>query len=159
MADAFTGPDFLDSLVTKCEADPTLNGYSPTVSVYDYWPSQQEPLTDALILGYRITDDSEWSATGQLRGEDTVRVECAIECLRAGAGRIPARAARQQVRDILQRVHEIVRDDRPVVGEQTIVAKLVSRDMQQYPVEIGDGKTPARVCSVEFVIGYTARTK
>ena len=159
MADSWTAPTFLDDLVTLAEADATIAAFDPAVTVYDYWPSPQESLTDALILGYRVRDDSEWAALAQRRADTKVMVECAIECTRPGAGRTVARAARDRVKDVLQRVHELVRDTPPTAGEQTISALIIERDMQQYPVAIGDASTPGRTCAIEFVIEYTARTR
>lgn len=160
MADVFTAPKFLDDLKVLLDADATLSTLtSPKYRSTTYWPSPAEAQTDVVSLGYRCTDDTEHASIGQQRYDQVVRCESKIEIIRPGAGESVAAAARLRATTILDRIHINLRDNRPTVGLQTIEARIIERDMQQYPSEIGDAKTPVRVCEIGFVIRYAARTE
>ncbi len=155
MAD-WTAPDFLDVLEAALNVRAGITGLTPTVRVLTYYPSVDEPLTDAIIIGYEVSDANEPAALGQGRYTETVDVECEIRVIRPGAGTTVAKAARDRVKNLLGEIDNELRTTLPNVGDQTISAHITSRNLAQYAYQAG--AAAVRVCLVEFTIQYKART-
>ena len=155
MAD-WTAPDFLDALETALEARAGITGLTPKVQILTYYPSVDEPLTDAIIIGYEVTDVNEPAAVGQVRYQETVDVQCEIRVIRPGAGETPSKAARDRAKNLLGEIDNELRTTLPAVGDQTVSAHVASRDMGQFAYH--SGASAVRVCLIEFMIQYKART-
>lgn len=155
MAD-WTAPAFLDALVTQIGVRAGITSLTPTVRVLAYYPGADEPLTDAILLGFTVTDTNEPAALGNQSHEEEVTIDCEVRVVRPGAGAVPAKVARDRAADILGEIHDEVATNWPQVGTQTIAARVQSRTMSQFPYQAGE--TAVRVCLIEFVIVYKART-
>ncbi len=155
MAD-WTAPDFLDVLETALNARPGITSLSPKVRVLTYYPSVDEPLSDAIIIGYEASDANEPAALGQGRYLETVDVLCEIRVVRPGAGSTVVKTARDRAKNLIGEIDNELRTTLPNVGDQTTAAHITSRDMGQYAYQAG--AAAVRVCLIEFVIRYKART-
>lgn len=155
---SFTGPEFIDELVTALEGNSDLTALtSPVVNVFGYYPSVSEDSGDSLIIGHTVSDNNDPAAMGQKRFKEAVTVACEIRIIRAGAGKVVAKAARDRAAAIMSVVHEQLTTGFPNVGDQTISARATNRELLQFPSE--SGTTPVRVALLAFDIEYEARTR
>ena len=152
----WTAPDFLDALETALNARAGITGLTPKVRVLTYYPSVDEPLTDAIIIGFEVSGTSEPAAVGKGRYTDAVTLDCEIRVVRPGAGSTPAKAARNRMSDLLGEIDNELRTTLPQVGDQTISAHIATQNMAQFPYH--SGASAIRVCLIEFTIEYQART-
>lgn len=152
----WTAPDFLDKLETALNARTGITTLTPKVRVLTYYPSVDEPLTDAIIIGFEVSDTNEPAALGQVRYTETVDVDCEIRVVRPGAGSTPAKAARDRCKNLLGEIDNELRTTLPDVGDQTLSAHVASRNMAQFAYH--SKSAAVRVCLIEFVIQYKART-
>lgn len=152
----WTAPAFLDALTTQIAARAGIIALTPTVRVLAYYPGPDEPLTDAILLGFTVTDSNEPAALGNQSHQEDVTIDCEIRVVRPGAGSSPASAARDRAALILGEIHDEVATNWPQVGTQTIAARVQGRTMTQFPYQAGE--TATRVCLIEFQILYKART-
>jgi len=154
----WTAPDFVNQLVVALRARSAVVALAdPPVRVLDYWPSPDEVITDAVIIGHEVSDTSESAALGNRRRTESVDVDGEVRVVRPGGGPVIAKAARDRAAVLLGELDDQLRDDWPDVGDQTEMAELASRRMLQFP-STADSGTPVRVCVVEFTVRYRART-
>ncbi len=152
----WTGPDFLDALETAISARTGITSLTPNVRVLSYFPSIDEPLTDAIILGHTVTDINAPAALGQNRYEETVDIESQIRIIRPGAGTTPSKTVRDRAKNLLGEIDNELRTTLPAVGDQTISAHITTRTMSQFAYQAAT--TAVRVCLIDFTIQYKART-
>jgi hypothetical protein len=155
MSNEWTAFDFKRQLVDQVSA--VLSVDPPEVRLLTYFPSPEEPLTDAIILGHSINDDLEAVALGNQRFDEAVNLECQVRVVRPGAGEEPAREAEDRAALLLSLVDTQLRTDPPSVGNQTLRAEVDSRDAALFAWQSGDG-VAVRACIVDFVVSYRART-
>ena len=152
----WTAPDFLDALETALNARVGITGLTPKVRVLTYYPSVDEPLTDAIIIGFEVSDTNDPAALGQGRYTEVVDVQCEIRVVRPGAGTTVAKKARDRCMNLLGEIDNELRTTLPQVGDQTISAHIATQNMAQFPYH--SGTSAIRVCLIEFTIEYKART-
>ena len=142
---------------TALKARAGITGLTPKVGILTYYPSVDEPLTDAILIGFEVSDTNDPAALGQSRYTETVIVDCEIRVVRPGAGTDVAKEARDRAANLLGEIDNELRTTPPQVGDQTISAKSENRHMAQYPYHSAGGSA-VRVCLIEFTIEYKART-
>jgi len=153
----WTAPAFTTALTASLAARAGITDLTdPKVRVLDYWPSADEGITDAIIVGYQAEDSTEHVAIGNQSQDETVTVHCEIRVVRPGAGQTVATACRTRAAFLLGEVADELREAAPDVGDQTVFARTDNRDLVQFPSTAG--ATAVRVCLIEFDVVYKART-
>lgn len=157
MSNEWTAFAFKRQLVDQVGA--VLNVDPPTVRLVTYFPSPDEPLTDTIIIGHTASDDKEQvTMAGDVsRHDETVDLECQVRVVRTGSGEEPAREAEDRAALLLSIVDTQLRTDAPSVGSQTVNARVATRDAVLFASQSSDG-VPLRVCLIDFVVTYKART-
>ena len=82
----WTAPDFLDVLEIALNARAGITGLTPKVGILTYYPSVDEPLTDAIIIGFEVSDTNDPAALGKGRYTEVVDVQCELRVVRPGSG-------------------------------------------------------------------------
>ena len=152
MSAEWTAFDFKRQLAALVEA-----AVPSSTRVITYFPSPEEPITETVIVGHSINDDLEAVALGNKRFDEAVNLECQIRVARPGAGQTPADEAEDAAAALLAVLDSALRTDPPTVGNQTLRASVASRDAALFAFQASDG-VPLRVCLVDFVVSYRART-
>lgn len=153
----WTAGAFKDALKTALEARAGVIGFTaPTVSVFTYWPGEDEWSTDTIVVGYTVADTNEPAALGNNSYTEEVNVESQVLVVRPGAGETVAKTARDRASNMLGEIDNQLRTSPPAVGTQTISARISDRAMDEFPSI--SGGTAVRVCRIEFTITYKART-
>lgn len=157
MSNEWTAFAFKRQLVEQVEA--VLSVDPPEVRLLTYFPSPDDLLTDTIIVGHTASDDKEQvtMAGTSSRHDETVNVECQVRVVRPGAGEKPAREAEDRAAKLLSVVDTQLRTSAPAVGSQTLSARVATRDAVLFASQASDG-TPLRVCLIDFVVTYRART-
>lgn len=156
MSTNWTAYDFKRDLADAVATRAGITGLTPTVRVLTYFPSPDEPLTDAVIVGHTLSDTKEKVTVGGHRHDETVQVECQVRIARPGAGQDVASSAEDRAETILAEIDDEVRTNAPSVGNQTLTANLSDRTSSLFSWDTGD--VPLKVCIVEFTVTYKART-
>lgn len=158
MSTNWTAFPFKRALATQVAARAGITGLEPDVRVLTYFPSEDEPLTDSIIIGHTSTDaGSDRAHVGGPRHDETVDVECQIRVVRPGAGDTPAQEAEDRAEALLAELDSEVRSNLPDVGDQSWAGKLANRESSLFGYLAGDGN-PVMVCLIDFTVQYKART-
>lgn len=158
MSTNWTAFPFKRALATAVAGRAGITALDPAPRILTYFPSEDEPVTDSIIIGHTSTDaGSDRAHVGGPRYDETVDVECQIRVVRPGAGETPAQEAEDRAEALLAELDAEVRANLPDVGDQSWGGRLANRESSLFAYLAGDG-SPVMVCLIDFTVQYKART-
>lgn len=165
MSTAWTAYPFKRALATAVAARSGITSLTPALVIRTDFPSLDEPITDSIVIGYRLEDQVERpTLTSDAAGpplDEEVEVFCQVRTARPGAGETVAQLAEDRARVIIAEIDDELRGMSlsalsSTVGGQVFWARI--RERSSILLDRRSGDTPMKVCLVQFRIRYRART-
>ena len=154
-------PEFLDVLKPQLEAHADLLALTPVPKIYTAWPTLDYSVTDSVICGYDTRSPREPSSLGKNRVDELAVLDSSVRVMRAGAGEVVVKEARDRAKLIVTAVDNSLRTNHPELAgadDDVLWSRIGSYELAQFPDPGGgDPAVPLRICVVEFEIIYRAR--
>ena len=154
-------PEFLDVLKPQLEARADLLALEPVPTVVTAWPTIDFSITDTIILGFSGRSAREPAAVGRNRIDEAPIVDSQVRIMRAGAGEVVVKAARDRAQTIVDLVDNELRTNHPELAganDDVLWARIGTYEWAQFPAPAGGSPdVPLRVFVLDFEIIYVAR--
>ena len=154
-------PEFLDVLKPQLEVRSDLLALSPVPTVYTAWPTIDFSITDSIILGFSGRSTREPAAVGRNRLDESPVLDSQVRIMRAGAGEVVVKAARDRAKTIVASVDNELRTNHPELAganDDVLWSRVGTYEFAQFPAPAGgDPDVPLRVFVMDFEILYVAR--
>lgn len=149
--------EFKDLLKPQLEARGDLSVLDPVPTVYTVWPVLDYSVSDAIILGYTARATRTPAAVGRNRVDEEPELDCQIRVMRAGAGEVVGKAARDRAAILIAAVDNELRTNHPELSgadDHTFWARISDYEPDEFP---DPGDAALRICVITFQILYKAR--